>query len=132
MEEELEDQRAIAGEMFLEIVDVLIALFPEAFVGLLGRAGAQPLGVHFHHQHVLVIRSVEDADAAALGQRLHVSPQEIVIQFLGGRFLETEHLAALRIHAGHDVADGAILASGIHRLENDEHRVGIRRVEQFL
>ena len=69
--------------------------------------------------------AVEDADAAPLGQGLHVSPEEIVIELLGGRFLETVNLAALRIHAGHDVADGAVLAGGVHGLENEQHRVGI-------
>jgi hypothetical protein len=88
--------------------------------------------VDFDDQHVLVIGAVEDADAAALGQRFHVSPEEIVIEFLGGGFFETEDLAALRVHAGHDVADGAVLAGGVHRLEDDEHRVGVRGVEQFL
>ena len=55
-----------------------------------------------------------------------------MVEFLGGRFLETEDLAALRVHAGHDVADGAVLAGGVHRLEDDEHRVGVAGVEQFL
>jgi hypothetical protein len=31
MEEELEDERAVAGEVFFEVVDVLVAFFPEAF-----------------------------------------------------------------------------------------------------
>ena len=35
------------------------------------------------HEHLLVVGAVEDADAAALGQRLVVPPQKVVIQFFG-------------------------------------------------
>jgi len=41
-----------------------------------------------------------------------------VVEFLGGGRLEGEDLAALRVDAGHDVFDGAVLASGVHRLED--------------
>ena len=83
-------------------------------------------------EHILVIRAVEDADAPALRQGFHIAPEEIVVEFLGGGFLEAVDLAALGIDAGHDVADGAVLARRIHRLENQQHRVGVAGVEQFL
>ena len=42
----------------------------------------QDFRMHAHHQHFLVVRAVEDADAPALGQRLGDAPEEIVIEFL--------------------------------------------------
>ena len=42
------------------------------------------------------------------------------------------HLAALRIDAGEDVLDGAVLARRIHRLEDAQHRPAILRVEHVL
>ena len=46
--------------------------------------------------------------------------------------LEAEHLAALGIDAGHHVPDDAILAGGIHRLEDQQDGVAVRGVEQLL
>ena len=93
---------------------------------------ARHLRVHAHHQHLLVVRAVEDADAAALGQRLGDAPEEIVIELLGARRLEGMHLAALRIDAGHHVLDRAVLAGRVHRLEHGEHRPAVLRVELLL
>ena len=39
--------------------------------------------MHPHHQAFLVIRAIEDADAAALRQRDRVAPHEIVIELVG-------------------------------------------------
>jgi len=36
--------------------------------------------VHTHHQHFLVVRTVEDADPAALRQLAPIAPQVVVIQ----------------------------------------------------
>ncbi len=55
-----------------------------------------------------------------------------MVEILGrGRF-EGGDLAALRVDAGHDMLDGAILARGVHRLENQEHRPFVLRVELVL
>src|SRR5262249_4823589 len=70
--------------------------------------------------------------AAALGQAAHVAPEKVVIQLLSRRFLEAEHLAALRIHAGHDVLDRPVLAGCIHRLQHNQEAIAIVGVEQLL
>ena len=88
--------------------------------------------MHPHHEHFLVVAAVEDADAAALGQVLRAAPHVIVVELLGGRRLERDHLAALRIDARHDVLDRAVLARGVHRLEDEQHRPAILRVELVL
>ena len=46
--------------------------------------------------------------------------------------LEAEDLTALRVDAGHDVLDHAVLARGVHRLKNQQQRVAVVRVEQVL
>ena len=60
------------------------------------------------------------------------APQKIVLQFLGGRLFEPEHLAPLRIDAGHDVPDGAVLAGGVHPLKDQQQRVTVGRVVETL
>ena len=60
------------------------------------------------------------------------APQEVVLQFLGARVLEAEDLAALRIDAGHDVPDRAVLAGRVHRLEDQQHGMAVRCVQALL
>ena len=134
MQEEFQDHRAIAGQMSFEVVDVIIALLPERFAAFARRQllTLVQLGVHLHHQHLFIIRAVEDADPPALGEGLHVAPEKVVIEFFIGRFLEAEDLTPLRIHPGHDMLDGAVLAGGVHRLQNDQHRIDIIGVEELL
>ena len=88
--------------------------------------------MHADDQHLLVIGAVEDADAAALRQRLRGAPEKIVVQFGRARVLEAEHLAALRIDARHHVADGAVLAGGVHGLKDQQQGIAVGRVEQTL
>ena len=88
--------------------------------------------VHPRHQAFLVIGTVEDADAAALRQRDHAAPHEIVIEFVRGRLLERMDLAALRIDAFEDALDGAVLARRIHALEDHQQRPAVLRVEPLL
>ncbi len=92
----------------------------------------EDLLVHAHHQHLLVVRAVEDADSATLRQALHVAPEIVVVEVLRRGHLERVHLAALRVHARHDVADGAVLARRVHRLEHAQQRPAVLRVELVL
>lgn len=88
--------------------------------------------MYAHDQHLFVVRAVENADAPAFGQVARGAPEEIVLQFLRARVLEAEHLAALGVDARHHVADGAVLAGGVHRLEDHQQGVAVRGVEQAL
>ena len=85
-----------------------------------------------HDEHLLVVGAVEDADAAALGQAPDVAPHEVVVEVLRRGLLEREHLAALRIHARHHVLDRAVLAGGVHRLEDEQQRPAVLGVEHLL
>ena len=55
-----------------------------------------------------------------------------MFQLVGVRLFETEDLAALRIDPGHDVPDGTVLASRIHPLKNQQHRITVVRIVQLL
>jgi len=67
---------------------------------------------------------------SALGHHLVASPQKIMIQFswLGAL---THERRSPRIHAGHDVLDGAVFTRRVHCLKNQEQRQAVLRVELF-
>jgi hypothetical protein len=88
--------------------------------------------MHPDDQHLLVIRAVENADPAALGQRLHAAPKKIVVQLFRRRMLERINLAALRIDPRHDVLDRAVFSRRVHRLKDDEQRPGVVGIELLL
>ncbi len=81
LQEEFQNQRAVACEMALERADVVEALLPD----ILADQGAGQLlaleqfRVHAHDQHFLVIRAVENADAPALRQALRGAPEKIMV-----------------------------------------------------
>src|ERR1041385_3178572 len=120
--------------MPLEGTDILEALIPDLARYQLRRQflRLEKLALHPHDEHVFVVRAVEDADAPALRQRAGRPPEEVVIELFGARRLERIDVAALRIDAGHHMLDGAILAGGIHCLEDDQERPAILRVEPLL
>ncbi len=86
--------------------------------------------MHAGDQHLLVIGPVEDADAPPFRQAASRAPEKIMFQLLGARLLEAENLAALGIDTGHHVLDGAILARGIHRLENHQEGISVAGIKE--
>src|SRR5215471_19011226 len=88
--------------------------------------------MHPRHQAFLVIGTVEDADAAAPGQRKHGAPQVIMLQLEGGRLFEACDLAALRIDAFEDVLDRRVLAGRVHPLQDQKHRPAVLGVKLLL
>jgi phosphopantetheinyl transferase (holo-ACP synthase) len=90
------------------------------------------LRMHPDDQHLLIIGTIEDADPPAFGQTARRAPKKIMFQFFGARLFETENLAALRIDAGHDVPDGAVLAGSVHPLKNQQQRIAVGCVVKAL
>src|SRR6266536_765351 len=114
VQEELADDGAAVDQQPLEVVDLLVTLLPDL-------AGDE-----------LVVGSVEDADHAVGGGAAVDAPEEVVVQLdLIGSF-ERGDLAALRIDAGEDLADGAVLAAGVHALEHHQEAVDAGGVELLL
>ncbi len=93
---------------------------------------AQDLRMHAHHQHFFVLAAVEDADAAAFRQATRGAPEEVVIEFQAGRFLETEYLAAGGIDALHHRSDSAVLAGRVHGLKDQQHGMAVACGEHAL
>ncbi len=136
VEPELQDDGAVSREVPLVLTDRLVAVLEqpvEVSVVHVGQAlVAQIRGVDAHDQDLLVVRAVEDADASSLGESPGGAPQEVMVELLGARLLEGEDLAAGGVDAGHDGANGPILACGVHRLEDEEQRVAVVGVEPAL
>ena len=70
-------------------------------------------------QYFFVIRTIEDADAASLGQTARGAPEKIMLQFFGAGLLEAEDFASLRIYPGQYMPYGAIFACPVHALKDD-------------
>src|SRR5262249_16096035 len=134
VQEELADDDAVPPEVALDGVDVLEALLPHPRRHERRRKvmALEEIGMHADYEHLLVVRAVTDADAPPLLRLLERAPEELVIQLLRRRRLEGVHLAALRVHAGVDVLDRAVLAGGVHGLEDQEERPAVLRVELVL
>ena len=60
------------------------------------------------------------------------APQEIMREFLFGRFLERAHVNPLRVDVRKDMLDATILAAGIHRLHDDQDSMLVLRIKEFL
>jgi hypothetical protein len=135
VEEQLHDPRAVAVQVMLECIYVLVTSAPQFFAGGGPRRKILPgqdLGMDPHDENLFVVRAVEYPDAPAFGQCIRAPPEKVVLELERGRLLERGDLAALRIDPGHHVLDGAVLAGSIERLEDDEQRVPLSCVEQFL
>ena len=134
VQEEFEHGGALPRQISLKPGDVVEALPPNP-LGYERRRHPLPpeqFRVHTDNEHLLIVRPVEDADAATLRQALLAAPQVVVIKIFQGGLLERVHLAPLRVHPRHDVADGAILAGGVHRLEQQQQGVAVLGVELVL
>ena len=60
------------------------------------------------------------------------APEKVVPRLQRRGNLEGGDVATLRIHAGEDVTDGAVLARRIHSLQDDQQRLLLAGVEDFL
>lgn len=135
VKKKLEYLGAIAVQVILEINDVAVTIRPK--MGLLGIAFRQGLrgedfGNRLYDQNLLIIGTVENANAAPHGEALGRPPEKVVGEFLTAWLFEAVDLATLRIDPAHDVANGPVLARGIHSLENKEEGVGSVSVENPL
>src|SRR5262249_12036145 len=102
VQKKFDGPRAVPMQMLFQVRNRTIAVLPEILVlSQLFRQslGLQDLGVNPNDQNLFVIRTVEDTDAAALGQAQCGAPEEVMFQFFGAGMLKAEDLAALRVHA---------------------------------
>jgi hypothetical protein len=120
IKEELDRHDAVARDVALERGDVLETLAPDilGYQSIWYLLPGEEFRMDAYDEHFLIIGTVEDTDASALGQTHGGSPHEFVIEFLRARRLERVHGDALRINPRHHMFDGAILSGRVHRLEN--------------
>ena len=82
VQEELEDDRPLSGEVVLEMRDVGEALVPDALAN--ERRGKllplQNFVMHAHDENLFVVRPVEDADPSPFGKAPGVAPHEVVVE----------------------------------------------------
>ena len=126
VEEQLHEPIALVCQVVLPVVDLAEATPPDPAVLQLRRQllAGEDLRMDADDEDLLVIGAIEDADVAALGQPLLVTPEVVVVQVLARGHLEAADLDALRVDAAHDVADRPVLPRGIHRLEDHDDAVG--------
>ena len=110
-------------QVILQVADRPVALLPESLPvdQLIGQAvSVQDRGVDPGDEDVLVVGAVEDADPPAFGQAAGSAPEEVVLEIVIGGLFEAEHLAALRVHPGHHMADRPVFAGGVHALKDQQ------------
>jgi hypothetical protein len=123
MEEEFQDMGPVMGQKLLEMADALVAVLPGLSVDQLVDAG---------DEDILIVRAVEEGDLS-LERHMGVDPpEEVVSQLLRGRLLEADHPGALGVEHAEHVIDRPVLAPGVERLQDDEDRVLLLRIEQRL
>ena len=107
----LEDHRAGFGQQPLEVVDVGIAPIRRRLV--------HPSFRH-RHQHVFVVTAVPHAQLASARDDGVASPQKIVCLLGQGGRLECGHLDPEWRCAGEHPANRAVLAAGVHALQDQQ------------
>src|SRR5215470_14234553 len=112
MQEEFDNENAVAREVALEAANVLEALFPNVFGDKRCRKflRSKNLLVHADNEDFFVIRAIEDADLAPFGNGFVSAPEIIVIElFVAGSFKGVD-VAALGIDARHGMFDDTVFA----------------------
>src|SRR6516164_7556701 len=134
VQEELEHDQSLMAQVPFEMRDVGKPLLPD----VLACAGSgqllllEDVLVHSHDQDLLVVRAIENADVAALGQATGMPPEKVVIEILRRGLFEGKNLATLRVDTRHHVLDGAVLPDGVHGLKDQQQRPAVLRIKQFL
>jgi hypothetical protein len=73
-----------------------------------------------HGGGFFVVAAIKDADPATFRQALNTAPKIVVVEFFRRGPFERKDLTTLRVDAGHDVLDGAVLAGRIKRLKDQQ------------
>jgi len=103
MDEDLDDVRAVVGELALELLDLAVGALP-------GLAAAQALDAL--DQHAAVPGAVEDRPIARRRQPVPEPPEIVAALFLGRRRTDPPDLGRLGLEAADDAFDQAALAGG--------------------
>ena len=136
VEHYLKQPVAVLPKVALKVADLAIPDLEELLVGhvkrSLGHLVSLAQVVDSHHQYILVVRAVKEANMTTLGQ-VQYGPPEVVVRTLGaGWLLEAVDRDALRVEPGHDALDGRVFAGGIEGLEHDDYALTPICIETVL
>src|ERR1700680_2783775 len=123
MQIELQNNHVMLGQQVLKVVNGGVPSPPHLFWHQV---------MHTHHQHILIMGTIENADHASAWNDPMDPPEEITRLLPGCRSLKRTHLASQRIDLRHDMANRAIFAPRIHPLQYYEQAVMLRRRQQLL
>ncbi len=85
-----------------------------------------------HDQYIFVVAAIENDQFTFARYLLMDSPQKVVVEFVWSGSLEAGYSHALGVDSLEDTADSSVFTTGVDRLEDDQHRVLMLSVEQFL
>src|SRR6266571_3815066 len=108
MQIELQNNHVILSQQVLKVVNGRVPSPPQRFWHQV---------MHTHHQHILIMGTIENADHASAWNDPMNPPEEITRLFPGRWPLKRTHLASQRIDLRHDMANRAIFATRIHPLQ---------------
>ena len=74
--------------------------------------------MHAHDEDFFIVRTVENPDSSSFRKAVHIAPEKVMFELSVAWVLKAEHLATLRVNAGHHMADNPILAGSVHRLKD--------------
>ena len=133
VQEDLHGADAVSVEVLFEVLDVFVAVLDDPVaVDALGVGLGLVEFLDLADQHVLIVGAVEDGDLA-LGRDIgNDAPEEVVRERKGARRLEGGLVHAVRREAGQNGADRAVLACGVHGLEEEDHAFPFFGVEHRL
>lgn len=123
VEKDFDDGGSFADEHVFEVDDVFVASLPDGVVEEFFDA---------YGDDVFIMGAVEDDDFAVARYLRMDAPEEVVVEFKRGRAFEGDDFHAVGVHAGEDLPDAAVLAAGIHALQDDEDAVFVLGIQAFL
>ncbi len=95
-------------KQLLAFVDKVIARLPDRVLDQF---------VDPRDQYFFIVRAIEDRDFAFPRCMRMGAPQEVVVEFLRGRWLEVGHPRGQWIQSAHDMPDRPVLAGAVHTLQ---------------
>jgi hypothetical protein len=123
VEEEFENPGAAVMEHPLKVIDMLIAGPPDRFGNDL---------IHTYYQHIFIMGAVKDANQAAWRDRLVYAPEKVAGQLMFGGHFERFHAHPLGIDTLQNVANDAILATGVDSLKDKQQALFVFGIKPLL
>src|SRR6266536_3004928 len=120
MQVELEKNHVILSQQALKVVNGGVAATPDLLWHQV---------MHAHHQHVLIVGAIENADDTSAWYNPMHTPEEVMVQLPGCRYFKRTHLASLRIDSGENLVNRISLATGIHPLQHDKQAMMVGRCQ---